>query len=248
MLSNRQIKLIQSLKQKKFRSEHQLFIAEGEKIAAELLNCDTYFIDSIYATAEWIEKNTVALQKYSTVVEVSETELKKISLLSTPNQVLILLSTSMKMVDQELGWTIVVDTLQDPGNLGTIIRIADWFGINEVVLSKNSVELFNPKVIQATMGSFIRVKVKYEEIKEWLLNQDKPAFGAVLGGENLYNTTFPKSGVLVLGNESKGISDDLLKIIDHQIEIPKRGGAESLNVSVACSIFSNEIMRQSFQQ
>jgi TrmH family RNA methyltransferase len=154
----------------------------------------------------------------------------------------------MKIVEQKFGWTIVVDTLQDPGNLGTIIRIADWFGINEVILSKNSVELFNPKVIQATMGSFTRVNVIYEDIIKWLLSQDRTSYGAVLGGKNLYSTTFPQSGILILGNESKGISDELLTVIDHQIEIPKRGGAESLNVSMACSIFSNEIMRQSFQQ
>lgn len=248
MLSNRQIKLIQSLKQKKFRSEHQLFIAEGEKIAEEVLNTNRYEVDSIYATKEWIDKNATTTQIYLSVVEVTENELKKISLLNTPNQVLVLLKMDRKIANPSEKWTIVVDTLQDPGNLGTIIRIADWFGIQEVILSENSVEVYNPKVIQATMGSFTRVGVSYQNLESWLPLQSRPAYGAVLGGENLYSTKFPDSGILVLGNESKGISKDLLQLIDHQIEIPKRGGAESLNVSVACSIFSNEIMRQSFLQ
>lgn len=248
MLSNRQIKLIQSLKQKKFRSEHQLFIAEGEKIAAEVLNNSSYAVSAIYATADWIKLNSKALENYSSLVEVSENELKKISLLSTPNKVLILLHSAFKKPEMEAPWTIVIDTLQDPGNLGTIIRIADWFGIQDVVLSENSVEVFNPKVIQSTMGSFMRVNVSYHDLLEWLPQQNRATYGAVLGGENLYKTKFPESGILVLGNESKGISPELLQLIDYQIEIPKRGGAESLNVSVACSIFSNEIMRQSFQQ
>lgn len=248
MLSNRQIKLIQSLKQKKFRSEHQLFIAEGEKITAEVLSSNTFKIEAIYAVKEWIDKNELRLKQFDNVIEVSESELNKISQLTTANQVLMLLNFKMQENTAPPKWTIVIDTLQDPGNLGTIIRVADWFGINEIILSKNSVDLFNPKVIQSTMGSFNRVNVKYEDLSSWLLSQTREIYGAVLGGTNLYKTVFPESGILVLGNESKGISDELLKLINNHIEIPRKGGAESLNVSVACSIFSNEIMRQGFQQ
>ncbi len=248
MLSNRQVKLIQSLKQKKFRSEHQLFIAEGEKIAAEVLRSQAYIVDSIYATAEWLAKQDKQLIDDKLIIEVTEKELKKISALSTPNQVLTLLKMNRVGKSERCPWSIVVDTLQDPGNLGTIVRIADWFGINEVILSEGSVDIFNPKVIQATMGSFTRVSVSYQNLSEWLTAQKRVKYGAVLGGKNLYTTNFPAEGILLFGNESKGISDDLLTLIDHEIEIPRRGGAESLNVSVACSIFSNEVVRQSFLQ
>ncbi len=248
MLSNRQIKLIQSLKQKKFRSEHQLFIAEGEKIAAEVLSSNTFKIEAIYAVKAWIDKNELILQQFRNVVEVSNNELNKISQLTTVNQVLLLLNCKIQENLVPSKWTIVIDTLQDPGNLGTIIRVADWFGINEIILSKNSVDLFNPKVIQSTMGSFNRVSVKYEDLSIWLLSQTREIYGAVLGGTNLYKTIFPEYGILVLGNESKGISSELLKLISNHVEIPQEGGAESLNVSIACSIFSNEIMRQNFQR
>lgn len=246
MLSNRQVKLIQSLKQKKFRSEHQLFIAEGEKIAAEILKNQACNIDCIYATADWFAKQDIQLINNHQTVEVSQNELSKISSLSTPNHVLITMKINRIGNTEAPSWSIVIDTLQDPGNLGTIVRIADWFGINEVVLSKGSVDLFNPKVIQATMGSFTRVAVSYQNLGEWLPAQSRPKYAAVLGGSNLYTTNFPSKGILLFGNESKGISSHLLPLIDHEIEIPRRGGAESLNVSVACSIFSNEVVRQSF--
>ena len=243
MLSNRQIKLIQSLKQKKYRNEHQLFVAEGEKIATEILENQTFEVDTVFATKEWATSHSWLLGSSVSYCEVSEKELKKISFLSTPNQVLLLLKMS-EVNESQPDWTIAIEKLQDPGNLGTIIRIADWFGISQIVLSEDSVDVYNPKVVQATMGSIARVAVEYKDLDQWISVQKRPVYAAVLGGENLYQINFESKGVLLLGNESKGLSSEMLNKVTHSVEIPKRGGAESLNVSVACSVFASEIMRQ----
>jgi len=243
MLSNRQIKLIQSLKQKKFRIEHQLFVAEGEKIAAEIIENQSFEIETVFATKGWIQENQSSIKSIMEICEVSEKELDKISFLTTPNQVLLLLKMST-VKNHQLDWTIAIEKLQDPGNLGTIIRIADWFGINQIILSEDSVDVYNPKVVQSTMGSIARVSVEYHDIEKWLSSQKRPVYAAALGGESLYKTTFDSKGILLLGNESKGLSDSMINNATHSVEIPKRGGAESLNVSVACSVFASEIMRQ----
>ena len=243
MLSNRQIKLIQSLKQKKFRNEYQMFVAEGEKIAKEIIEHQSFEVETIYATTEWLSLNSKLLTSGISICEVTEKELKKISFLSTPNQVLLLLKIT-KLKEEQPDWTIAIEKLQDPGNLGTIIRVADWFGISQIVLSEDSVDVYNPKVIQATMGSIARVAVEYKDLDQWISNQSRPVYAAVLGGENLYQTNFESKGVILLGHESKGLSTQILSKVSHRLEIPRRGGAESLNVSVACSIMSSEIMRQ----
>jgi TrmH family RNA methyltransferase len=243
MLSNRQIKLIQSLKQKKFRIEHQLFVAEGEKIAAEILENQSFEVETVFATKGWIEENQSSIKSTNEICEVSEKELSKISFLTTPNQVLLLLKMST-VTNHQPDWTIAIEKLQDPGNLGTIIRIADWFGISQIILSEDSVDVYNPKVVQATMGSIARVAVEYHDLEKWLSTQKRPIYAAALGGESLYQSTFDSTGVLLLGNESKGLSDSMINNATHSVEIPKRGGAESLNVSVACSVFASEIMRQ----
>jgi TrmH family RNA methyltransferase len=243
MLSNRQIKLIQSLKQKKFRNEHQLFVAEGEKIAFEILENESFEVETIFATKEWLVNNQNVLKQEEEVCEVSEKELSKISFLSTPNQVLLLLKMAV-VKNIQPDWTIAIEKLQDPGNLGTIIRIADWFGIPQIILSEDSVDIYNPKVVQATMGSIARVSVEYHDLENWLSSQKRPVYAAALGGESLHQTSFESKGILLLGNESKGLSDSMINNATQAVEIPKRGGAESLNVSIACSIFASEIMRQ----
>lgn len=233
MISKNELKYIQSLCQKKQRQAEGIFVVEGTKLAEELLNSD-YSIRKIYALADW-----VALYKPPfDVVILSEEELQKISQLQTPNKVLIL--AEQKIAKQKPNttdeFTIVLDGIQDPGNLGTIIRIADWFGVRQIVASEHSAELYNPKVIQSTMGSFIRVSVWYQPLAEFLLSVSLPVYGALLQGENVKMVPAITKGVLVIGNESKGISHNLLPMITHPITIPKLGGAESLNAAVAAGI------------
>lgn len=243
MLSNRQIKLIQSLKQKKFRKEEELFVAEGDKIALELLQSNAYEIVEIYALNDWLDKHQQLLKKHEgKIIEISEKELHKISFLSTANNVLLLLKITNK-TSRNTNWEIAIDNLQDPGNLGTIIRIADWYGIEKIVLSNQSVDVYNPKVIQATMGSIARVGVEYQNLNDYLKDTEKPIFAAVLGGESLKNFRFPSKGILLMGNESQGLKNEMKQLANYQLEIPRYGKAESLNVSVATAIFCHEIKR-----
>ncbi len=243
MLSNRQIKLIQSLKQKKFRKQEELFVTEGDKIASEILQSTSFEIFEIFALKNWINENQLILNNYeSKVFEVSEKELSKISFLTTPNQVLVLIKTPTNK-SRVTDWEIAVEDLQDPGNLGTIIRIADWYGIEKVVLSENSVDVYNPKVVQSTMGSIARVTVEYHPLKAYLKQQEKPIFAAALGGEPLNSFQFPSNGILLMGNESQGLSDEIKALATKELEIPRFGKAESLNVSVATAIFCHEIRR-----
>jgi TrmH family RNA methyltransferase len=234
MLSKNEIKYIQSLFHKKQRDEEKLFVAEGPKLADELLNSKSG-VKHIYATGKWLQKNPV-LQVPAT--EVSAIELGRISNLQTPNEVVIiahqLLPGSEPILKGHL--TIALDGIQDPGNMGTIIRIADWFGIRQIICSNDCVEIYNPKVVQSTMGSLLRVDCRYKDFGQWNQEITVPVFGALLKGTNVYSIGKVEEGLLVTGNESKGIREPFLSKITYPVTIPKRGLAESLNAAVATGI------------
>ena len=245
MLSKSQISFIKSLHQKKYRKETGFFIIEGIKSIVEFLNSD-YQLHSIYYTAQ----NFPALPKVKTNInlfEVTETELQKISTLQTPQGILALVHIPPKQVVNfnalKNSFSLVLDDVQDPGNFGTIIRTADWFGIKNVICSENTVEAYNPKTVQSTMGSLCRVNVVYTPLLPFLAAANLPIFGALLNGDNMYQTKWGNEGLILLGNEGHGISDLLLEKINIPVTIPRFGEAESLNVAVSAAIFCSEISR-----
>ncbi len=240
MLSKNEIKYIQSLYHKKQRLQEGLFIAEGPRLLSELL-VSHYTIKKIYAVADWVQQNPSLVQE---IIVVDEAELQRISNLQTANQVLAIVQ--QKTQSQSPIFTdkicLVLDGIQDPGNLGTIIRIADWFGISQIICSHDTVELYNPKVVQSTMGSFIRTQVWYADLATILSTATVPIFGALLQGKSIYEITKPTEGILVIGSEGNGISEAILPIITHPITIPKIGGAESLNAAVATGIIVSHLV------
>jgi len=241
MLSKNEIKDIQSLSQKKFRDELKLFIAEGPKIVGELIELIPHQIEKIYAIEEWMKNRKSSVQTIE-MIEISSVELAKLSQLQTPNQVVaIIRKKESKKPDASL-FTLYLDTIQDPGNFGTIIRIADWFGIKDIVCSSGCVDLYNPKVIQSTMASMARVNVFYDEDDEWLKDQTVPIFAATLKGTILYEHEKTKEGVLIIGNESKGIRSEILQYAKEKVTIPKKGGADSLNAAVATGIILSHLL------
>lgn len=242
MLSKNQVKLIQSLKQKKFRQEHQLFVAEGLKTITELLGSH-FELHRLYVTPSC---------NFSTKkqIVISEYELKKISFLKTPNKALALFKMPItKPIDYDK-LIVVLDDIRDPGNLGTIIRLCDWFGVQDLVCSTATVDCFNPKVIQATMGSITRVNITYTELKDIINNTESSPYGAFMDGENVYAIQLPEKGILVLGNEANGISKSIENMIDRRIAIPRFGSlqeTESLNVATATAILLSEFKRNSIE-
>jgi TrmH family RNA methyltransferase len=240
MLSINQKKYVNSLKQKKFRTQHNSFVVEGVKLIDELLYSG-YKIEAIYATTTWIEKNPTI-----DCIEISEKELNSISSLKTPNQIIaVVKQQENQLADVNSDLTIALDKIQDPGNLGTIIRTADWFGVKNIVCSEDTVDIYNPKVIQATMGSFFRVNIIYTNLSEFFSNnKDLTVYGALLEGDNVYKTELKSKGaVLLMGNESKGISKEIIPFVTDKISIPKFGKAESLNVATATAIICSECRR-----
>ena len=238
MLSKSQIKLITSLKQKKYRIQHQLFVVEGKKTINELLNSQ-FQLEHLYTTTSDFEVSDV-LQ-----TEITANELKKISFLKTPNTALALFKMPKQQELNFEGLVVALDDVRDPGNLGTIIRLCDWFGIKHLLCSNATVDCFNPKVIQATMGSITRVNIVYDSIEDILKSQQVPVFGAFMDGENVYQKSLPSKGVIVMGNEANGISTTLEVFVSERITIPQWGSstAESLNVAMATGILLNEIRR-----
>lgn len=253
MLVKLKLKYIQSLGQKKFRQQEGVFIAEGPKLVAELLALHSSSIIEIFALNGWISANDKITNK-TEVFEVSVLELEKISQLTTPNQVLAIVKqfdiNEPIVVKNKI--VLALDTIQDPGNMGTIIRIADWFGIDQIVSSTLTADIYNPKVIQSTMGSIARVKVYYTELAEWLSTQKKhPIYAAMLDGEDVTEMNKIKEGILIVGNESKGISEPVLQFITNRITIPQKarlsdsfgqGKAESLNAAVATGIILSHLV------
>lgn len=234
MLSKNEVKYIQSLFHKKQRDEEKLYIAEGPKLAHELIT-HKKGVRQIYATGEWIKKNP-GLEVV--ITEISETELSKISNLQTPNEVLIIAQQLLPENEPELTGklTIVLDGIQDPGNMGTIVRIADWFGIQQIVCSYDCADIYNPKTVQSAMGSLLRVNCWCKDFAEWQPKANLPVFGALLKGQNIYSVGKVEEGLVIIGNESKGIREPLLSKITYPVTIPKVGNAESLNAAVATGI------------
>jgi TrmH family RNA methyltransferase len=234
MLSKNELKYIQSLYQKKQRDADRVFIAEGPKLADELIN-STFKIRQVYALENWLRKNDY---NNLPVKEISAGELDRISNLQTPNEVVVVAEQSEIIDDPLLDSTLslVLDGIQDPGNMGTIIRIADWFGIQQIICSNDCVEAYNPKVVQSTMGSIARVKCWYKDLETFYVPASIPVYGAVLYGMNVYRLGKVSEGLLVIGNESKGIRAKMQSIISKPVTIPRRGGAESLNAAVATAI------------
>jgi TrmH family RNA methyltransferase len=242
MVSKNQIKLITSLQQKKYRIANKLFIAEGVKVIQELL-LSNFVLEHLFVNENIF---TSINQEYKTLV--SEQDLKKISALSTANSCLAIFKIPNEQTTQTSGLIVALDDVRDPGNLGTIIRLCDWFGISQIVCSKATVDLYNPKVVQATMGSISRVNVSYVDLSDYISNSNLPVFGTFMDGKNVYQEKLPKDGILVLGNEANGISKDLEKIISNRIAIPRFGTiqkTESLNVATATAIFLSEFKRNS---
>lgn len=237
MISKNEIKHIQTLYHKKQRNELKLFIAEGPKLVEEVLNSH-YIIDKIYATENWTNKTNKPF------VIVTDDELKKISLLQTPNQVLAIVK--MKDEDEKIKienkLSLVLDGIQDPGNLGTIIRIADWFGVENIICSTDCVDFYNPKVIQSTMGSFIRVNVVYKNLEELLQTTQLPVYGALLNGTDVRKIEKPKQGLIIIGNEGNGIRENILPYINNAISIKKVGLAESLNAAIATGVLLSHLV------
>jgi TrmH family RNA methyltransferase len=240
MVSKSQIKLITSLQQKKYRKQEQLFIAEGIKVVQELLHSNFELLD-LYTT----KQDFLTVQK-DKVHAITADELKKISALTTPNTCLAVFKIPKAKERVEEGLIIALDDVRDPGNLGTIIRLCDWFGVATLFCSEESVDVYNPKVVQATMGSISRVNVMYGNLETFLLQSKLPVFGTFMDGKSIYQEKLPKEGIIVMGNEANGISSAVEKLVAKRIAIPRFGNlqvTESLNVATATAIILSEFKR-----
>ena len=246
MLSKTHSKYIQSLHNKKSRDTENVFIAEGNKTVPELLAAGNFDCKELLALTNWLQQHSSFLQKYfhGVVHEVAPQEMEKISALSTPGEVLAVFKKKDAVAFDPKGKiSLLLDTIQDPGNLGTIIRIADWFGIQNIVCAANCADMYNPKVVQATMGSLGRVNVLYTDIEKWMVDHPQvPSYAAALDGQRVQQYKGIKEGLIVIGNESRGISDDLMRLCTHKITIQKSGLAESLNAAVATGIILSHIV------
>jgi len=224
-------------------------LVEGYKSVVEFIN-STYQIEAIYHTPA-IDPKLLNLSQKMNFNEISLNDLEKISSLKSPQDIIALVKIpkwpvlSGDILKQK--FSIVLDGIQDPGNMGTIIRTADWFGIQHIICSDDTVDVYNPKVVQATMGSVAHINVYYTDLSIFLPQIKLPIFGALLDGENIYNTDFGTEGLLIMGNEGNGLRPQIVKLIQHAITIPRSGNAESLNVGIATAIFCSEIKRNSYK-
>lgn len=238
MVTKNQIKLVVNLKQKKYRSQHGLFVVEGEKVVRELLAAKLE-VHGLYVDTP--EKREI----FPKAEVVGVPQLKQMSSLKQPNGVLGVFRMPDAEEPAESDWVLVLDAVRDPGNLGTIIRLCDWFNIKQLVCSPDSVDCYNPKVLQATMGSIARVHIRYTDLKAYLAIGERPIFGAFMDGTSVYAEKIPTKGILVLGNEANGISNSVEALITKRITIPQFGdrSTESLNVATATAILLSEIRR-----
>jgi len=249
MLSNAKLKWIHSLEQKKFRQQYGLFTAEGNKLTGDLL--DILPCRFLVATEEWLQSHPKV--KAAEIVTVDKDTIRKASLQKNPQDVLGIFEIPSPILDAENlkgKISLVLDNVQDPGNLGTILRIADWFGIEHVICSIGTVDAFNPKTVQATMGAVGRVKIHYTDLTTFLPKTGLPIFGTFLEGDTIYTCNLPSEGLIVMGNEGNGISDTVEKLATKKIYIPDypvgKTGSESLNVSVATAIVCSEFRRRCY--
>ena len=239
MLSKSQIKLITSLKHKKFRQQYGFFVVEGVKTIKELLESNLE-LHALYTTESF---NINAKDE----ILISENELKRVSFLTTPNKALAIFKIPKQKSINEHGLIVALDAVSDPGNLGTIIRLCDWFGVKELICSLNTVDCYNPKVIQATMGSLTRVNITYVDLASFLKDTKFPVYGAFMEGENVYKKQLPENGIVVMGNEANGISKEVEALVTEKISIPRFGDlqvTESLNVATATAILLSEFRRR----
>jgi len=240
-LSKNNIKLITSLQQKKYRQKHQLFVAEGVKVVNELL-ASSLEVECVFS----VDASFEVSKKCETIL-ISENELKKVSTLKSPNKVLGLFKIPKEKEINQGKFMVALDGVNDPGNLGTIIRLCDWFGITELVCSKNTVDCYNQKVVQSTMGSLTRVNISYVDLQDFLSNSKLPVFTADMDGENIYTSSLPEKAVLVMGNEANGISPEIAQTVKQALTIPRFGDlqqTESLNVATATAILLSEFKRE----
>jgi RNA methyltransferase, TrmH family len=240
MLSKNQIKLITSLQQKKQRIAHQLFFAEGIKVIQELLESKLELVH-LFTTQK--DFNEVSNDKK---ISITESELKKITALTTPNTCMAVFKIPTEKPIIESGLILALDAIRDPGNLGTILRLCDWFGIDQLICSKETVDIYNPKVVQATMGSIARVNVSYIDLETFINQTQLPVFGTFMDGTNIYKTELPKKGIIIMGNEANGISPEIEKLVKNRLTIPRFGTlqkTESLNVATATAIVLSEFRR-----
>lgn len=244
MLSGNTVKYIQSLTHKKFRDKYNCFIAETPKVVEEFIVAG-YHAEGIYATEEWVKANDKKFERIKEAVTVlKEHELKKISQLKTPRGVLAVFRIPVQMPpDLKQKISLALDDIQDPGNLGTIIRIADWFGIENILCSLHTADAFSPKVVQAAMGSLAHVNMQYVDLLSLLKNTHIPIYAACLEGTSIFETGQISQGILVMGNEGNGISENILALASQRITIPGAGRAESLNVAIATGIILSHLVR-----
>lgn len=251
-LSKAKIKFIHSLKDKKHRIEYNVFVAEGYKIVSELLvsmQCEL-----LIATKDFLESSD-NIQKVKEVIEVSESDLKKTSLLKTPQQAIGIFrqpTYNIENIEISEKLSLALDGIQDPGNFGTIVRLADWYGIENIFCSKDTVDIYNPKTVQATMGAIARVKVHYLDLEEFLKNKtsDIPVYGTHLDGKSMYEEELSENGIIIMGNEGNGIRPNIEDLISRKLYIPnypsERETSESLNVAIATAIICAEFRRRYF--
>jgi len=228
--------LIRQLQEKKYRAEYKQFLVEGEKNLEELLKSD-FVIHTLLITEDFFNNNQSILKNISKFEVVSQKDIENIGTLESNNAGLAIVEQKeniLPTIENEV--VLTLDNIRDPGNLGTIVRIADWYGIKKIIASESTVDFYNPKVVASSMGSFTRVSISYTVLSDFLKNNNLPVLGAVLNGENVHEVQFPKNGILLMGNESHGISPELLSLVNQKITIPSFGQAESLNVAIATAI------------
>lgn len=245
MLSKNTVKFIKSLHQKKYRSTEGMFLVEGEKSVLETIKSD-FSIHQFLATEDFLSKHPGVQRSHGgQIIAVTQNQLESVGTYKSNKDALLVVrmkeSTQIKLGKEELA--IALDDVKDPGNLGTIIRIADWYGIRKILLSPQSAEVYNPKVIQSSMGSFLRIQWAYEELSEAFLRLERPVYGAFLNGENTHTLQSIAPGILLMGNESNGISTELERFITKKLTIPSFGQAESLNVAIATAVIADTIKR-----
>ena len=241
MVSKNQIKLINSLQQKKYRKLHNLFIAEGKKVIQELIDAN-FSLEHLFVT-----KENLFDSKYNFEL-ISDNDLKKISALTTANDCLAVFKIKEVNSHSSSGLELALDNIKDPGNIGTIIRLCDWFGISKIVCTEETVDIYNPKVVQATMGSLARVEVLYTNLANYLKTTDLEIFGTFMEGTNIYKTELPSKGIIVMGNEAHGISTEIENLVPQKLSIPRFGSlqqTESLNVATATAVILSEFKRNS---
>jgi RNA methyltransferase, TrmH family len=242
VISKTNIQYVKGLQDKKQRQKYGHFVVEGEKSITELLKSH-FEINRLYALQEWIDDNVKKISKI-TVETVSVSELKQMSVHQAPQKVLAVVKIPPSAIpDKQANFIIALDEIQDPGNLGTIIRIADWYGIKQIVCNKGCTDVYNPKCINSTMGSFLRVQIVQGEILEMAKMAGLPLIVAALDGEDVHHTSRIKRGMIVIGNEGHGVNRDILKAAKYKVTIPRLGGAESLNAAISTAVIIDNLVK-----